>query len=93
MVPPLLPSNGTLVFSDPVQESQLALGWRTDCLGVCGDRADIHSIVLGLMHPLQAVLFFFSFFRSSRFCYKDHPERLKGADRHPHLRVCAILFK
>lgn len=42
------------IFPDPVEESQLSLGWRTGCLGVCGDKDDIHSTVLGLIYPMDA---------------------------------------
>lgn len=86
---PLLPA--TLHWSSLT----LALEWRTDCLGVCGDKADIHSIVLGLAHPLEAVGFFFLLLIQQLLLQTPTLEArgLKGGDRHPHFRVCAILLK
>lgn len=71
----------------------LALEWRTDCLGVCGDKADIHSIVLGLARPLEAAGFFPSS-DSAAFATNTYPgrKRVKGRGQTPTFQgVCYSL--
>lgn len=74
--------------------SQLALRWRTDCLGVCGDKADIHLIVSCLTCPLEAVGYFFLLLIQQLLLQTPTlgGRGLKGGDRHPHLWVCVILL-